>query len=742
MPGALVTSAGITATTGAAGDARIVLPSAGEFRVIAARAGFVSLERIVTVGAQDTVSLEFTLEPAAPQSVTVEAKIDDGQGVAPPVNQMRALPLQPRTLRDALPLIPGIVRTPEGKLRLSGTAEHRSSLLVNSIDVTDPATGRFGATVPIDSVETLVVYQSPFLAEYGRFTAGVVAVETRRGGEKWRYEFNDPTPELRLRSRRLVGIRGFTPRLGFNGTLRRERLYYSQSTEYALRKTPIFALPFPRNEEKRESWNSLSQLDWLASPRQTLTLTAHLVPQKANFVHLNLLNAQPTAPSWRAHEARASLGHRYSVAGGLLDSALAFSDVEARVGAQGEEPFVYRPPGNTGNWFARQQRRARRWQGAETWTPAAIGGHQPKLGVTLLRTQLSTAFDYRPVRFEDLFGGTLARLDFLNHPGASIHDTETSIFLQDHWTVLPQLSFDFGLRVDDQRITGRTRTAPRASLAWSPFGDGETTVRLGYGWFFDRVPLNVFAFHSWPERLEDDVRVLRSFPDAGLAPQSRAWRVQLERRLGRFARLRTAYLQQNSSDLIVLRRAAGELRLTGEGRGRYRQFEVTTRLSFQREQEFFLSYVNSVSRGHLNEFSAFLGDYSTPVVRPDLFAIQPGNVPHRFLAWGVAPLRYGWRLAPVIEYRNGFPYMAADARQNYAGMPNERRFPVFFSLDLRVSKDVQVRPGKVVRISMSWFNLTNHFNPDSVRSNVDDPAFGRYFGQRPRRYRLDLDFFF
>ena len=47
-------------------------------------------------------------------------------------------------------------------------------LIVNSADVTDPATGQFGLTVPIDSVEAVSVYQTPFLAEYGRFTSGVV----------------------------------------------------------------------------------------------------------------------------------------------------------------------------------------------------------------------------------------------------------------------------------------------------------------------------------------------------------------------------------------------------------------------------------------------------------------------------------------------------------------------------------------------------------------------------------------
>ena len=90
--------------------------------------------------------------------------------------RIRSLPERVADVRNAVPLLPGVVRTPEGKLQISGTPEYRSTFLVNSVDVTDPATGSFGATVPIDIIETVRVYKSPFLAEYGRFSSAVVAV--------------------------------------------------------------------------------------------------------------------------------------------------------------------------------------------------------------------------------------------------------------------------------------------------------------------------------------------------------------------------------------------------------------------------------------------------------------------------------------------------------------------------------------------------------------------------------------
>src|SRR5271157_4526343 len=177
------------------------------------------------------------------------------------------LPSQPATVSDALPMIPGVVRSPGGGLMISAAAEHRSAMIVNSSDVTDPATGQFGLTVPIDSVETVSVYQTPYLAEYGRFTAGLVTVETRRGGEEWKWELNDPLPEFFIHSWRLRGLRDATPRFNFEGPIIPGKLYISEGIDYVIRKTEVYELPFPYNQKKQEGVNSFAQLDWVVNDK-------------------------------------------------------------------------------------------------------------------------------------------------------------------------------------------------------------------------------------------------------------------------------------------------------------------------------------------------------------------------------------------------------------------------------------------------------------------------------------------
>ena len=173
--------------------------------------------------------------------------------------EVKILPTKPATVSEILPLVPGIVQSPDGELKIDGSGEHRSALVVNQTDVTDPATGKFGQTIPVDSIESVNVLNTPFLAQYGRFTSGVVAVETRRGGEKWHAELNDPFPDFRIRSWHMRGIRDVSPRGVLGGPLLRNRLFLNTALQYNFQRESVLTLPFPRNESKKEWVNSFTQ---------------------------------------------------------------------------------------------------------------------------------------------------------------------------------------------------------------------------------------------------------------------------------------------------------------------------------------------------------------------------------------------------------------------------------------------------------------------------------------------------
>jgi hypothetical protein len=364
-----------SAVTDSQGQAEFKQLERGHYEIAATKEGFEPIEkRGIDLPQAGVLSLELTL--AAPmvrrESIDVRGTVSGvDQGSSPatelPAQIAKELPSRPTTVADALPLIPGVTRSPGGGLQISGSGEHRSALIVNSADVTDPATGQFGLTVPIDQVQSLNLYQTSFLAEFGRFTAGLVSVETRRGGDKWKWELNDPFPEFRIRSWDVRGLRTATPRLNFEGPLAPGKLYLSEGFEYAIRKTAVFTLPFPDNQKKQEGVNSFAQLDWIASGTHLVTATVHIAPQRLDFVNMDYFNPQPTTPDASTHNYTATLADHLSLRGGLLDNTVSVTYFDARVWGQGAQDLMIAPAGNSGDYFAQQDRNASRASWSSTY---------------------------------------------------------------------------------------------------------------------------------------------------------------------------------------------------------------------------------------------------------------------------------------------------------------------------------------------------------------------------------------
>jgi hypothetical protein len=76
------------------------------------------------------------------------------------------------------------------------------------------------------------------------------------------------------------------------------------------------------------------------------------------------------------------------------------------------------------------------------------------------------------------------------------------------------------------------------------------------------------------------------------------------------------------------------------------------------------------------------------------------------------------------------------------GTANTSRYPNFYSVDARLSKDIKLSDKYTLRFSVRGFNLTNHFNPLDIHSNIDDPRFGVFFGNLKRRFLPDFDVIF
>ena len=774
-----------SAETDEKGHARFAQLTPARYAIVATKEGFEPAQKAGLDMAPDgSISIALTLVPLTQrESIDVRdtaAAVDVGASAPSRLagQSAKALPNRPATVADALPMLPGVVREPGGGLMISASGEQRSAMIVNSADVTDPATGQFGLTIPIDSVETLNVYQTPFLSEYGRFTAGLVSVETRRGGDQWKWELNDPFPDFRIRSYQMRGVKDATPRLNFEGPIIPHSLYLSEGFEYEIRKIEVYTLPFPDNQKLEHGINSFTQLDWIVSDKHLVTATIHAAPQRLGHVNMDYFNPLPTTPDASMHSYTGTVSDRLTIFGGLLESTFSAMRFDAGVWGEGDQDLTVTPMGNRGSYFANQTRNASRYSGAVSYSFASIakwGVHNLKMGSYFAGSSENGEVDERSIDILGSMEQWIERIDFPKSHAFQISDIEYSFYGQDHWIVSPRLALDLGERIESQRVSGAIRVAPRAGIAWSPFASTGTLVQAGFGLFYDRVPLNVYCFNKYPDQeitmYGDDgevsagpflylntlgqVEVKHPFvfqkpQDGNFSPESAIGSLQIQQPLTPFLKLKVGYLQNYSEGLVILNSVApdpdtntGAFLLSGVGQSRYRQLEVTARMRLKGEgRQLFLSYVRSRARGDLNDFSNYLGTFPIPIIRANQFGNLPADLPNRLLAWGMVQLPWKFRITPVVEYRAGFPYFETDAAQNYVGIPNQQRFPNFVSLDSRISKDFKVTPKYSVRLSVSSFNLTDHFNPEAVHANVADPAFGYFFGQRGRRFTADFDVLF
>src|SRR5260370_19095965 len=141
-----------------------------------------------------------------------ETKEPSGTGVVgePAVRNM---PNRDEQFQSLLPLIPGVVRGPNGLINMKGARASQNGSLVNSADVTDPATGTTAINIPIDVVSSIHVLSTPYDPEYGKFAGAVSNVETRSGDfNKFRLSGQNFIPHLRRIDGSIMGIAALTPR--------------------------------------------------------------------------------------------------------------------------------------------------------------------------------------------------------------------------------------------------------------------------------------------------------------------------------------------------------------------------------------------------------------------------------------------------------------------------------------------------------------------------------------------------
>jgi outer membrane receptor for ferrienterochelin and colicin len=719
------------------------------------------LKAVATISVQTRqVQADLELKPiAAIDSVVVTADQDKSANPSSETIEAKTLREAPNVnerFESSLPLIPGVVRGPDGHINLKGARNTQSGALVNSANVTDPATGGPAINLPIDVVSSVQVISNPYDPQYGKFTGAVSTVATKTSDyEKVHFSFQNFIPRLRDRDGTIAGIGAATPRMTFTSPLVKGRVAVTQSFEYRFVRTPVNSLPPLQRDTKLESFDSYTQLDFSITPKQTATASFALYPQKLDFLGLNTFTPQPSTPDFHQRGYQIYLQHRYVVGDkGLLTSQFSYKRFDADITAQSEDPYRLLLETTEGGFFNRQARQTSRTGLQENYQFAPkqfAGSHTFTVGLSYEHSSYDGRQTFLPVEIDGFANQPVERITFTSPSSYQIDQNETAWFAGDQWAINPRLTLNFGLRFDNDTITGSTHAAPRAGFLLALTTDGKTLLKGGVGLFYDRVPLMVPVFSDLPNRtvtvLPQNGRVASSVfyqnkIDGELQnPRSTSWNLELDRQILAGLLLRVAYEQRNTTRDFVVSQissgATGILELSNHGSDSYREFQVAARYQLARHV-LNASYVRSRAFGDLNDFNQFFGNLAQPVVQPDARGRLSFDAPNRFLLWGTLAGPWNMTLVPVYDLHTGFPYSVENEFREYVGPRNASRFPRFSSFDLQATRPVTLHVGQKhlhARIGGSVFNLFNHFDPRDVQNNFASARFRGFFNSSWREYR-------
>jgi hypothetical protein len=442
---------------------------------------------------------------------------------------------------------------------------------------------------------------------------------------------------------------------------------------------------------------------------------------------------------------------------------------------QGPADMTINPEGWGGNYFNTFSRNANQLQvfpnvqlPALSW----MGNHRLQFGTDILYRTFTGSSVSRPIDLLAEDGTAEETIAFQGAGQLQGNDTEVSGYAEDRWSLTKSLALNFGGRVTHQSIGRNAVFAPRAGLAYSVAGS-KLIVRAGTGLIYGHVPLlsadyggyqnRVISFFSGPF-INQTITLQNVYQSPGIAGNSSmliqngssgrtfTWNLEGESALRKNVTVQVGYYETHTINLFVLdpilpvTGTSGFMVLENTGHSNYRQAQVTVHYRPSERNELNVSYTWSRARGDLNTLANTFIPFQAPVIRPNVYGILPSDIPNRVLTWGYVSLPKKFVLTPVMDIHTGFPYSNVDVVQNYVGVPDSLRFPVYFSLDVKLSRDFMVplsfkKNAKLRKINIGIFSLdvTNRLNPHDVFNNVTSPLFGVFAGFPRRLTGLDIN---
>ncbi len=769
--------------------------------------------KLAPVGEQVTVAAQPVLAESSTTTLgrTFETK------------EIEELPVAARDFASLAVLTPGILTNHNARGVVTGIASaaqngRNNTFLIDGLTLDDHVFATTRGAVSLDAIKEFMVLSNHFTAEYGQASGAVVSVLTRSGtnrhsGRGFYFHRDDewdatagavkltvpPADKSKLEQKVAGGFLG--------GPIKPNRAFFFGSIEHTKRDTEsivtsgvqrVFLPGAPtRLPVGARSSQVLARSD--INPRQHNMLTLRYRFERAELTNqtndpgpVGLISAERRADEKRRDQDLAVVDNHVIGSAALNEFRFQFArrEIDNDVTRYCAGCWAENRPGILlgKSSVVPSPRTEDRWQFANAVTYLVadkLGDHAFKAGIDasiVMVDTMRTAGHDGIFTFDtnDPFDPTRANTyptRYFRSEGDLFVDASSRLytaFFQDHWKPVPRLTLNLGVRWDYEEAIGvardRDNVAPRVGIAFDPWKDGRTSIRGGYGVYYDLVLFNallsaesgakvvqtIIRFPGYPDPLAPSLRAVvgsprdppstQRFGDKTRTPYTEQASFGVRHMRGRLAitadavwarghnLLRTRNI--NSPDTAGRRPDPNYLRINvreTEGQSWYRGLQVGLQKRHSLRHSFALAYTLSDSERDTEDWDFIAQDASN-------FAAERGpslnDVRHRLSTSVNLDLPLGVRFTTLMTTRSALPYNITTGRDdNGDGEMTDRPSGVgrnsargddLWQVDVRLAKAFDFGQRRSLEVLVEAFNLANHRNWTAFDGSQRNTAtFGR-----------------
>ena len=740
----------------------------GRYKVTATLASFITtaVAAEVAAGRSSDVTIDLPIEGIT-QSVNVVAAspVVSNENTLAPTETLSGKEIDTFTsggggLQATMRLLASVIEAPNG-VSIRGGRPSQAGMQLGVNTMVDPSTGLSKISLPDDAIESVSVLPNPYAVEFGRFSSGVVVIQTRRAGDVWRLRINDIDPTFRTHRGspvEIIGLGREAPRVEFGGPIVKDKLYVQQAMQFIYNASDVPSLP-EDIVHTSTSFSSFTRVDANLTPRHSMVATLGIFPGKTHYDLLGTFMPLDATVDTRVRANEIAVTERAVWTDALFgETSIHVHNYQTDVTPQGGSPMQLLPDTTLGNFFNQQHRDTATYQVISSVSGSRTtkwGSHLFKGGIDLLRNAYDGTSISRPVLI-DRSDGSLARSLTFGVPTSQVsHTTDVALFMQDRYQPNARWYVEFGGRLDRDGVVQQFNVTPRVGSALVLNKSGSAVLRGGFGLFYERTPSTAGAFDMFGTVIDQRFAIDGVTPlgppvafvhtAAELAtPRSKTWDIGLDQRFNKFWSVHVGLLDRAGSHELIVNpvqagTTTGELLLTSNGASTYFGAEASVHFSAGDRADVNVTYTRSRARSDLNTLSNYYDTIMWPVLGQNAYAASPSDAPNRLLARARFTPWPKWLVIGIADWRSGLPYSVTNDTLDFVGPRNVLRFPTYFRLEAGIERHVKIfrfQPWLGVRV---W-NALDSFLPVDVQSNLGSPNFGKFYNSEYPQIRIVMRF--